>query len=355
MADVERQLRDYAKRVFDHMSGFVVSGMIHLGHHLGLYKALDGAGPLTSAELADKTRLHERWVREWLQGQAAAGLLDYDGAGRFALSEIGALVLANENSPAYAGGSFAHLPSQLTVLEPLRQSFATGVGLPYDAFGCEGALGVEGMAAPWFRTMLVPIVLPQIDGVVDRLAAGGIAADIGCGTGIALIEMAKAFPRARFHGYDISAHALTHAERYKADAGLANVAFHDPRREPLPTDASLDLVTAFDSLHDMAHPEIALRAARQALRPDGTLLIADINGRPTFEDNLRDNPMAAMMYGFSILSCLSSSLSEPGGLGLGTLGFTEPVAREMTAAAGFTRFRRHDFGNPVNAYYEVRP
>lgn len=354
MADFERQLRDYARRVFDHMSGFVVSGMIYLGHHLGLYRALDGAGPLTSAELAERTHLHERWVREWLQGQAAAGLLDY-ADGRFALSEIGALVLANENSPAYAGGAFAHLPSQLTVLAPLRQAFASGVGLPYDAFGCEGALGIEGMAAPWFRTMLVPIVLPQLAGVVDTLTAGGVAADIGCGTGVALLELARAFPASRFHGYDISQHALAHAERYKAESGLTNVEFHDPRRQPLPADGSLDFVTAFDCLHDMAHPDRALHAVRQALRPDGALLIADINGRPTFEDNLRDNPMAAMMYGFSILSCLSSSLSEPGGLGLGTLGFTEQVARDMTAAAGFTRFRRHDFGNPVNAYYEVRP
>lgn len=353
--DVQIELRAYLKRVFDNLSGLVVSGMISLGHHLGLYKALDGAGALTSEALAARTGLHERWLREWLRGQAAAGLLEYDGAGGFSLSEIGALVLANEQSPAFAGGSFVALSTQLNILEPLRQSFATGIGLPYDAFGCEGALGIEGMLAPWFRTMLVPIVLPQLDGVVAKLEAGATAADVGCGTGVALIEMAKAFPRSRFHGYDISAHALTHAERYRRAANLDNVAFHDPRREPLPADASVDFVTAFDCLHDMTHPLETMRAVRRALRPDGTWLIADINARPTFEENLRDNPMAAMMYGFSILSCLSSSLSAPGGAGLGTLGFPEPVAREMTAAAGFTRFRCHDFGNPVNAYYEVRP
>jgi 2-polyprenyl-3-methyl-5-hydroxy-6-metoxy-1,4-benzoquinol methylase len=353
--DFERELRTYAKRVFDNLGGLVVSGMIYLGHHLGLYRALDGAGPLDSTALAARAGLHERWVREWLQGQAAAGLLDYDGEGRFSLSPIAALVLANENSPAFAGGAFAALPYQLTVLEPLRHAFATGVGLSYDAFGCEGALGVEGMLKPWFRTMLVPIALPQLDGVVAKLEAGAAVADVGCGTGVAVIEMAKAFPRSRFHGYDISTHALAHAERYRREAGLSNVTFHDPQREPLPADGSLDFVTAFDCLHDMTHPQDVMAAVRRALRPDGTWLIADINARPSFEENLRDNPMAAMMYGFSVLSCLSSSLSAPGGAGLGTLGFSEPVARQMIAAAGFTRFRKHDFGNPVNAYYEVRP
>lgn len=353
--DFAEELGDFVKRVFDNLSGLVVSGMIHLGHELGLYRALEGAGPTTSEALAARTGLHERWLREWLRGQAAAGLLEYDGAGGFSLTDVGALVLANQDSPAFAAGSFVALPTQLNILTPLRQSFATGIGLPYDAFGCEGALGIEGMLKPWFRTMLVPIALPQLDGVVAKLEAGAAVADIGCGTGIAVIEMARAFPRSRFRGYDISTHALTHAERYKREAGLTNVTFHDPRDEPLPNDASLDFVTAFDCLHDMTHPLDAMRAVRRALRPDGTWLIADINARPSFEENLRDNPMAAMMYGFSILSCLSSSLSEPGGAGLGTLGFPEPVAREMTAAAGFTRFTRRDFGNPVQAYYEVRP
>lgn len=353
--DVQAELRAFLKRVFDNLSGLVVSGMIYFGHQLGLYKALEGAGALSSEALAAKTGLSERWVREWLRGQAAAGLLDYDGHGGFSLSDVGALVLANENSPAFAAGSFVALPTQLNILEPLRQSFTTGIGLPYDAFGCEGALGIEGMLKPWFRTMLVPIALPQLDGVVARLEAGANAADIGCGTGVAVIEMAKAFPRSQFRGYDISTHALTHAERYKREAGVSNVTFHDPRDEPLPADGSFDFVTAFDCLHDMTHPLDTMRAVRKAMRPDGTWLIADINARPTFEDNLRDNPMAAMMYAFSILSCLSSSLSVPGGAGLGTLGFSEPVAREMAASAGFTRFRCHDFGNPVNAYYEVRP
>src|SRR5215468_7156940 len=120
--DIGEAIRAFAKRVFDNMSGFAVSGMIYLGHHLGLYRALQDAGPVTSAELAERTRLHERWVREWLRGQAAAGLLAYHGDGRFSMSPIAALVLANQQSPAFGAGAFAALPQQLGVLERLRES-----------------------------------------------------------------------------------------------------------------------------------------------------------------------------------------------------------------------------------------
>jgi 2-polyprenyl-3-methyl-5-hydroxy-6-metoxy-1,4-benzoquinol methylase len=353
--DVRAAVREYVKRVFDNMSGLVASGMIYLGYHLGLYRALHEAGAIDSEELARRTGLHERWVREWLRGQAAARLLDYEGEGRFSMSPIAALVLANEHSPAYAAGAFAALPAQMKVLEQLLESFKTGVGLPYDAFGPEGARGVEGMLAPWFRTILVPIALPRLEGVMAKLQAGAKVADVGCGTGIALIEMAKAFPRSDFHGYEISEHALDLADRNAAAASVTNVTFHDARHDPLPADGSLDFVTAFDCLHDMTHPAETMKAVRDALKPDGTWLIVDINAQPTFEENLARNPMAAMMYGFSVLSCMSSALSHPEGAGLGTLGFSEPVAREMIRAAGFTRFQRHDFDNPVNAYYEVRP
>jgi 2-polyprenyl-3-methyl-5-hydroxy-6-metoxy-1,4-benzoquinol methylase len=353
--DFADQVRAFVKRIFDNMSGFTVSGMIYLGHHLGLYRALQDGEAVTSGELATRAGLHERWVREWLQGQAAAGLLEYRGDGRFAMSPIAALALANEQSPAFVAGSFVSVPQMAAVLEPLRESFVTGVGLPYDAFGPEGAKGVEGMLAPWFRTMLVPIVLPQLDGVCAKLEAGAQAADVGCGTGVALVEMAKAFPRSQFHGYDISRHALDAAEQHKRAAGVSNATFHDARTAALPHDGSLALVTAFDCLHDMTHPAEVMRAVRHALQPDGTWLIVDINAKPTFEENLARNPMAAMMYGFSVMSCMSSSLSQPDGAGLGTLGFSEPLAREMTRAAGFSRFRRLEFDNPINAYYEVRP
>jgi SAM-dependent methyltransferase len=343
-----------AEHVFGFLGGAVISGMIYLGDRMGLYRALQDAGAVTSEEFARKTGLHERWIREWLQGQAAAGLIDYQGEGRFALSPEAAVVLADENSPLFLAGGFCALPLQMAVLERLPESFRTGLGLPYDAFGPEGARGVERLLAPWFRTQLVPVALPKLDGVVAKLETGAKAADVGCGAGVALVEMAKAYPRSQFHGYDISKYALTRAEANKAQAGVRNVTFHDANGDALPATANFDFITTFDCLHDMANPAAVIRAIRQALKLDGTWLIADIHGKPTFEENLTENPLAPLMYGFSVLSCMSSALSEPGGAGLGTLGFPEPVARQMVSEAGFTRFKSHDFNNPINAYYEVR-
>ena len=352
--DVEKAKKT-AEQVFGFLGGALVSAMIYLGDRMGLYQALNGAGALTSDELARKTGLHERWLREWLYGQASAGLIEYRGNSRFALSPETAMVLADENSPFFLGGVFCALPQQMAVLDVLPESFKTGRGLTYDQLGPEVNRGVERLLAPWFRTLLVPMALPRLDGVVEKLRAGAKVADVGCGAGVALVEMAKAFPRSFFHGYDIAKLPLARAAQNATQAGVSNVTFHDASLDPLPADASCDFITTFDCLHDMTRPDLVMQAIRKAIKPDGTWLIADVHGQPTFEGNLKDNPLAPVMYGFSVLCCMSSALSEPDGLGLGTLGFPEPVARKMTAEAGFTRFAIRDFENPINAYYEVRP
>ncbi len=241
------------------------------------------------------------------------------------------------------------------VLPNVVDAFRTGRGFTFDAQGEDGAHGVARGFAPWFRHMLVPVALPALEGVVPKLEAGAKVGDVGCGAGIALIEMAKAFPRSDFHGFDISEIALELAERNKNDAGVTNVTFHDVRGEELPSDGSFDFIVSFDCIHDMTHPRDVIAAVRKALKDDGTYLIADIRSKPTYEENLQDNPMAAMCYGFSVLSCMASALSEPDGEGLGTLGFHEEIAREMAREAGFTRFKTHDLGSPINMYYELRP
>jgi hypothetical protein len=349
------KLRDYVRHVFGMMSGATVSIMICLGDRLGLYRSMAGAGPLTSEELAARTRLDERWVREWLYTQGASDVLSYEGDGRFELTPEGEALLVDENHPANGIGFFAQLPGMLEGLEKLPQAFATGRGLNYDALGPDAARGVERGLAPWFRSMLVPVALPRIDGVRERLESGIAVADVGCGAGVALIELARHFPKSEFHGYDISKHALARAEENKREAGADNVTFHDAAADPLPKDGRFEFVTTFDCLHDMAHPAKVIQQIRGAIASDGTWLVADIKSAPTFEENVENNPMAAMMYSFSVMVCMSSSLSEPGGAGLGTLGLHSDLLKGMTEDAGFTRFENLDLGHPMNAFYVVRP
>jgi len=352
--DPER-LKEFSKRLFDLLQGAVTSALVCLGDELGLYRALAEAGPSTSAELAAHTGLSERWLREWLYNQGAAGLLEQGPRERFALSPEAEVVLAREEHPAFGAGMFTQLPALVGLLERLPESFRSGIGLPYDALGPDGAQGIERGFAPWTRRFLVPLVIGQVEELRPALEQGRKVADVGCGSGLALLELARAFPRCQCHGYEISRHALERAEEHRSQAGLENVHFHDAREEPLANSGDFGLVLTLDCLHDMTRPDQVMREIRAALAPDGVWIIADIKALPTFEENVAKNPMAAMMYGFSVLTCMSSALSEPGGLGLGTLGLYEARARELAEAAGFTRFRRMAVDHPVNAFYEVRP
>jgi 2-polyprenyl-3-methyl-5-hydroxy-6-metoxy-1,4-benzoquinol methylase len=199
------------------------------------------------------------------------------------------------------------------------------------------------------------MALPRVEGLVERLEAGAVAADVGCGSGVAMIEMARAFPRSRFHGYELSRHAIERGQANAAEAGADNVTFHHVQEEPLPGDARFDFVTTFDCLHDMTDPAGVMAAIRRAIRPDGIWLIADIKAHGSYEENVAENPMAAMMYGTSVMTCMSSALSEPGGAGLGTLGLHPGLMREMVEQAGFRELEELDLGHPVNAFYVARP
>ncbi len=355
------RLKAYSLLLFSKLEGAMTSAMVHLGDQLGLYRALAAAptGGYTAPELADAAGLHERWVREWLHNQAAARLVqweaDGDGVERFSLAPEAVAVLANADHPAFGMGMFHRLPQTMGVLPRIAESFRTGLGLDYDAFGPEGAAGIERSFGPWYRNFLVPVALPALDGVVARLQAGARAIDIGCGAGLALLTMATAFPQSRFDGYDISEHALARAETARVARGIENAAFHDAHRELIPFDGTVDFVTTFDCIHDMTDPVGMMQTIRSAIAPDGVWLLVDIKGRDSFAENIEKNPMAPMMYGVSVVSCMSSALSEPGGAGLGTLGLPESLARTMTADAGFTRFRRLPIDHPVNVFYEVRP
>jgi SAM-dependent methyltransferase len=345
-------------RLFSKMEGAVTSALIHLGGELGLYEAL-ATGPATSAGLAERTGLNERWVREWLYNQAAAELINVDpsdaGHEVFSMSPAAVAVLADKSSPVFGLGLFHSLPATVGMLGRLAESFRTGIGHPYDVLGDAGARGIEMSLTPWNSASVVPVVLPALDGVVERLDAGAAVADIGCGTGTVALAIAAAFPRSRVTGYDISAHALRRAAERLAESGLTNLGFADPRVDPLPADGSLDLVSTFDCMHDMTRPDEMAASIRRALGPDGTWLLAEVDGRPTFAENTAANPLASLFYGTSVLTCLSSSMSEPGARGFGTLALHHDAARELAEQAGFTRFRRLPVDHRTNAFYEIRP
>jgi SAM-dependent methyltransferase len=352
-------LKQFQLLVFSKLEGAMTAGMIHLGDRLGLYRALaDAATPLTSAELATRTGLDERWVREWAFNQAAARIVDVAGDGepeRFTLTPEAVAVLASPEHESFGVGMFHDLPQTLASLDRLPDSFRSGLGYDFDSHGPESARGMERSFEPWNRVHLLPTVLPTLDDVVEKLHAGGMAVDVGCGAGGAVLLFAEAFPRSRFEGFDISRHALDRAATRLAESGLQNASFHDAREHPLPADHSVDLVTTFDCIHDMTDPQGMMRAIRAALADDGTWLLVDIKALDTFAENARKNPMAPLMYGISVLSCMSSALSEPGGAGLGTLGLSASRAESMAREAGFTRFRRLPVDHAVNAFYEVRP
>lgn len=345
--------------VFSKLEGAMTAGMIHLGDQLGLYRAMAGAGAVTTAELAAATELDERWVREWAYNQGAAKLLqtslDDDGTERFALSPEGAAVLADPDADTTGLGMFRSLPQTMSMLRELPASFRSGIGHDYDSHGDDGITGLEASFEPWMRAHLVPDVLPALEGVEDALRDGVAVADVGCGPGGAVLAMGAAFPASTVTGYDISQIALARARERAATAGLDNVGFADPRVDPLPSDHSLALVTTFDCIHDMTDPAGMMRSIRGALADDGTWLLVDIKAADTFAGNVERNPMASLMYGISVVSCMSSALSQPGGAGLGTLGLSAERAASMAADAGFTRFRRLDIEHGVNAFYEIRP
>lgn len=353
------KLRMFSFVLFSKLEGAVTAGLVHLGDRLGLYTVLDDAeGPVSSTDLADRTGLHERWLREWLHNQAAAGLLAWradDGGERFWLTPEGRAVLSTSSHPAFGMGMFHRLPQTMGMLGDLFDCFRTGLGYDYDAHGDVGAAGIERSFEPWYRNYLLPVGLPSLEGVVPKLQAGAKVADVGCGAGLAVRLMAQAFPASRFHGFDISEHALHRAESRRQELGLDNARFHNVRFEHLPEDGSFDLVTTFDCIHDMTRPREMVQSIRRALRDDGTWLLVDIKAHDTFAENATKNPMASLMYGISIYSCMASALSEPGGEGLGTLGLSENLARRMAEDAGFTRFRRLDIDHPANAFYEIRP
>jgi hypothetical protein len=283
----------FAFTVWNYKQGEMVSLMIQLGDRLGIYAHLDGAGPISAAALARRSGLHERWLLEWLRANAAARLLEYHDGDRFELTDVGALVLARADSPSFAAAACGE-PRPSGFVDRLAEAFESGIGLSYDDLGAVTAHHVERMLGPMARALLVPVVIPALDGVQAKLERGAVVADVGCGAGLALQLLAQAFPASTFHGYDLSEHAITVARQRFADAGITSVELFRARAEDLPTDPVYDLVLTFDCIHDMTRPDLAIAAIRRAIKGDGTGLVKHIRRAPDFADKMK-KPMLEMI------------------------------------------------------------
>jgi SAM-dependent methyltransferase len=344
----------FAQHVAAAITGAATTAMVVVGDELGLYRALAGTGPITPAELATETGTHERYVREWLAQQAAAGFISYDaGTGTFTLPPEHAAVLATDDSPAAMAGAALLPAGMFRGTSKIAEAFRTGHGIAWAEQDPAIFATTERFWQVSYRTSLISDWIPALKGVADRLRAGARVADIGCGHGAAVILMAREYPESRFTGYDSHPPSIEVARKRATDAGVADrVRFDTADASRYPADG-YDLVCFFDTLHDLGDPVGAAAHARNALAPGGTLMLVEpLAGGDDLATNLA-SPAAALNYAASTFLCVPASLSQPVGLGLGSQA-GEPQLRAVLAEAGYSHTRRIA-QNQFNMVLEARP
>jgi SAM-dependent methyltransferase len=329
----------------------VSAGMVVIGERLGLYKTL-ATGPMTSAELAEKTGTDERYVREWLSSQAAGGYITYDEkADKFSMTEEQVFTLAKEDSPAYLPGAFEITLGALKAVPRIADSFRSGAGMGWHEHDDGVFYGCEKFFRPGYAANLLPSWIPALTDVGKKLESGARVADVGCGLGTSTILMAKAFPNSEFFGFDYHDKSVAEARKAAEREGIADrVKFEVAKAKEFPG-KGYDFVAVFDCLHDMGDPVGAARHVHASLDRDGTWMIVEPFAKDTLKDNL--TPVGRVYYSFSTLLCTPCSRSQEVGLCLGAQS-GEARIRDVVTTAGFTRFRRAT-ETPFNVVYEARP
>jgi SAM-dependent methyltransferase len=311
--DPER-VQTFAASVLGDLAGTMATVLSILGDRLGLFGALAQGGPATSSELAERAGVSERYAREWLYGLHAAGYLEHDRErGSFVLPAEHAEVLAVEGGPFFFGGGYQALSGELRILDRLTEAFRSGGGVTQAAYPDDAFEGMRRFSVPWYEHQLTQQWIPALDGAHQKLQAGARYADVGCGAGHALIKLAQTYPQSSFVGYDAFQGAIERAQR---DAEQAKVVDR-VRFELLDAADGLperyDLISTFDVVHDAVDPVGLLRAIRRALEPDGTYLMLEMRGADDPAENV--GPFSTLLYGISVLYCMSTSLAH-GGAGL---------------------------------------
>jgi 2-polyprenyl-3-methyl-5-hydroxy-6-metoxy-1,4-benzoquinol methylase len=348
----DAKVEAFLEQILDEAGAAMNAALIRIGDALGLYRAMADAQPVSAAALARRTETHERYVREWLNAQAAGGFVDYDPeTDRYTLPAEHAIALADEHSPFAQSGLFQAITASIRAEERMIDAFRTGAGIGWHEHHHGLFHGVERLFGAVYRTSLVDEWIPALDGVADKLRAGALVGDVGCGHGLSTILLAQAFPRSRFEGFDVHEASIEVARRRAEEAGVADrVRFEVATADAYPR-RDYDLVAVFDALHDMGDPAGAARHIRSTLHPDGTWMIVEPSAGDRIEENL--HPLGRLRYGFSTLVCTPGSLAQEGRAGLGTLA-GEARLSEVVLGAGFASIRRAA-ETPFNLVLEAKP
>jgi 2-polyprenyl-3-methyl-5-hydroxy-6-metoxy-1,4-benzoquinol methylase len=346
----QEKLMEFCNKALQDLSGGMTALMCGLGDKLGLFKAL-AERPATSEELAHRTKVSERYAREWLNGMAAAGYVVRDGDRRFALTPEQKAILAAEGTPTFFGGAYQELTGILKRYDSIVGAFRNGGGVKPEDYDSDFWAGLERFTNVWFENHLVQDWLPLLPEVRAKLEKGASVADVGCGAGRAVVKLAEAYPKSLYTGFDVHGPSLARAATAAKAAGVGSKARFEQADAAKGLPGKYDVVTMFDVLHDMADPAGALLNIRMSLNPGGSLVLLEINTADNPEDN--ESTLATIFYGFSLGYCMTSSLAS-GGAGLGTMGATGQKIKEMAKAAGFSEVKRIDIGNPFNVLYELR-
>ena len=350
MTVAEDELHAFLGKAVGDLGAAMSAVLMLIGDELGLYTALAGP-PTTALELAQKTGTNERYVREWLANQAAGGYVEYDPAGdKYHLNEAQAACLADPGGPVDLLGAYQIVRDLFHIRERAAENFRSGNGMEWGEHHPCLFAGTERFFRSGYRANLLSSWLPALDGAVDKLEAGGRAADVGCGHGASTILMAQAFPNSEFVGVDCHDASITTARERAARGGVENVAFEVADATSY-QGGNYDLIAFFDCLHDMADPSGAARHAKEALKPDGHCLLVEPFAGDSVADNL--NPVGRLYYGASSLICVPVSLARQGPA-LGAQAGESRLRKVMIGDGGFTRFRRAT-QTPFNMIFEARP
>ena len=346
------KLEQFVFRAVEEVGATLNAALVVMGDRLGLYRAMADAGPLTSGEIAERAGTAERYVREWLNAQAAGGYIAYHPATeRYSLPPEQAVALTQDDSPAFLPGFFEVALGSMLDAPRIIDAARAGDGVGWHEHNHHVHDGCERFFRVGYHANLVESWLPALDGVVDKLQAGASVADVGCGHGASTILMAAAFPHSTFTGSDYHGGSIGTARERADDAGVSDRVTFETAPAAAYTGGGYDLVTMFDCLHDMGDPVGAARHVHSTLAADGTWMIVEPAAGDLVEDNL--NPIGRTYYGFSTLLCTPASLSQDVGLALGAQAGPARI-RAVVEEAGFTRFRIAA-QTPFNLVYEVRP